>query len=169
MLSLIYYLLWVKHSNLYLKDFKSKLSWCGVVNSMSKYFWEVNVRSDENKLSYIPVLDGHPSLGPTTCLLLLFFLHTGHIAPPKMPFQNKLCCWSSLSWDSLLKNSSLLWGNTKQTLTTVEQMFQLKKIPKLGSDIPRPEPQPQRLIFWYGCYEIKAPSGFQHIFLENIL
>ena len=107
MLSLIYYLLWVKHSNLYLKDFKSKLSWCGVVNSMSKYFWEVNVRSDENKLSYIPVLDGHPSLGPTTCLLLLFFLHTGHIAPPKMPFQNKLCCWSSLSWDSLLKNSSL--------------------------------------------------------------
>lgn len=97
--------------------------------------------------------------------VIIFFLHTGHIAPPKMPFQNKLCCWSSLSWDSLLKNSSLLWGNTKQTLTTVEQMFQLKKIPKLGSDIPRPEPQPQRLIFWYGCYEIKAPSGFQHIVL----
>ena len=91
---------------------------------MSKYFWEINVRSDENKLSYIPVLDGHPSLGPTTCLLLLFFLHTGHIAPPKIPFQNKLCCWSSLSWDSLLKNSSLLWGNTKQTLTTVSVILQ---------------------------------------------
>ena len=54
---------------------------------MSKYFWEVNVRSDENKLSYISVLDGHPSLGPTTCLLLFFFYIQVTLLPQKCLFK----------------------------------------------------------------------------------
>lgn len=36
-----------------------------------------------------------------------------------MPFQNKQCCWSSPSWDSLLKNSSLLLPSLGQYQTNI--------------------------------------------------
>ena len=37
----------------------------------------------------------------------------------KNAFQNKRCCWSSLSWDSLLKNSSLLLPSFGQYQTNI--------------------------------------------------
>lgn len=140
-------------------------------NSMNKYVWGEKLKNDKNKLNYIPVLDGHLSNDLSIIYLFIyFFTYRSHCTKKRMPFQNKQCCWFSLSWDSLLKIlpfCSLLLGNTKQTLTTVEQMFLLEKIPELGSNISptRTRHRPQRLIFWYGCYEIKAPSGFHHIFL----
>lgn len=76
-------------------------------------------------------------------LLTLFYIQfTLH---PKLPFPNKQCCRYSLSWDSLLKLPpfpSLLLGSTKQTLTTVEQMFSLKRFQSQAQTYPNQNKTP---------------------------
>lgn len=95
--------------------------WNVVIIQWANISGKKKLRSNENKLNYIPVLDGHPSLGPTTCPFLfcfVFFTYRSHCSQ-KNAFQNKRCCWSSLSWDSLLKNSSLLLPSFGQYQTNI--------------------------------------------------